>query len=502
MRVLRTMGLVGAVAISGGVYSGLEAASLGDGPTLQDDEASQIQALRQEVAQLRADNAQIEMLRHEVAQLKNDQSQDWLTDQREQEIKSLVQEVLADAQGRASLMAEGLTAGHSGSHFFLTSLDESFRMEIDGRIQVRYLMNFRDNAADGTGANSADDFESGFEIRRAKLGFEGYIASPRLGYELQLKVDRENNIIEADKIFIFYQLTDDLMIWAGEDKAPFMREELVSSKRQLAVERSVFNEQFTVDKVQGIGFVADLSQMIRVQGMVHDGFGSGKGDTDIFITQTDDFNGTGDDRETSQRYFEDGSDVAFTTRVEILLSGNWRQFKDFSSWSSDEFAVMLGGAMHYEIGETGDAFLNNNFFAWTIDGSVELNGLNFFAAMAGQHSDLDDAATVGGFDRIGFMVQGGYNFPFGEHRVEPFARFEWIDFDGTNGTNGPGRDDNLSLITLGANYYLNRHDAKFTVDVVIALDNVRDRHTGLGLLRDAEGEEGQVVVRSQFQLLF
>ncbi|MHC4422317.1 MAG: hypothetical protein ACYS1E_17205, partial [Planctomycetota bacterium] len=60
-----------------------------------------IEELRAEVAELRST----------VAQMQANQNEDWLTEQRADEIRGLVQDVLADADTRASLMQDGITAG-------------------------------------------------------------------------------------------------------------------------------------------------------------------------------------------------------------------------------------------------------------------------------------------------------------------------------------------------------------------------------------------------------
>lgn len=490
------------------VASGLTGVAPGQAASQETQPTDQIRSLQQQVAQLREANQQLQSLRGEVAQLRAGQDSHWLNERRAEEVKSLIREVLADAETRASLKGDAITAGYDGKKFVLASEDGSFKMNIVGQIQIRYLANFRDNTgstnADGElAAPAGDDFKSGFEIRRTKLEFAGHIGDPKISYAIQLAVSRTSNSVSADKITIGYKLADNVKIWAGEDKAPFMREELTSSKRQLAVERSVFNEEFTLDKVQGLGLKIKAGDAIKIHTMINDGYHSGDGGTSVFLTQEDNDGVNTGTRSTTKRHFEDATDIAFTTRIDAKLAGDWKQMKDFTSWAGEAFAAFIGAAFHYEIGETGDSFANNNFWAWTVDGSIEVNGFNFFAAAAGQHAELDDSITAEEFDRIGFLVQGGFNIPLNAgNSIEPFARFEWIDYDGTADTDDPGRDDKLSMITFGANYYMKKHKAKFTLDVVVALDNVRSRHTGLGVLRDAPGEDGQVVVRSQFQLVF
>ena len=82
------------------------------------------------------------------------------------------------------------------------------------------------------------------------------------------------------------------------------------------------------------------------------------------------------------------------------------------------------------------------------------------------------------------------------------ARFEMICVDDGLDT------DNLRMITAGMNWYIKGHSAKLTGDIVYCLDEVNAINTmgvglsGIGILTDSEGEDGQFVVRLQFQLLF
>src|SRR5439155_5453186 len=58
------------------------------------------------------------------------------------ETRAIVAEMLADAQTRTSLLAAG-GAGHDGQ-FYLASPDGSFRLNVGGQIQFRYILDFRD----------------------------------------------------------------------------------------------------------------------------------------------------------------------------------------------------------------------------------------------------------------------------------------------------------------------------------------------------------------------
>ena len=83
--------------------------------------------------------AEIAALKSRIAQLEGEQGQTWLNERRAEEVKSLVKEVLADADTRASLLAEGATAGHDGGHFWVGSADGSFLLRVSGIIQIRHV---------------------------------------------------------------------------------------------------------------------------------------------------------------------------------------------------------------------------------------------------------------------------------------------------------------------------------------------------------------------------
>ena len=485
-------------------------------------------SLREEVSALKA----------EMAQLKAQQDNSWLAERRAEEFKAMVRDVLSDADTRASLLENGMSAGHNGKHFYLASDDGGFLMEISGQIQMRYILSFQDDDDDDedgdlfeSGVPSGnlvspsvdDETEFGFEIRRAKVQFRGHIADPRLHYKVRFIANRDTNNVSADKITISYEMADGVTIWAGEDKAPFLREELTSSSRQQAVERSYLNELFTLDYVQGVGVKWDVSDEMKLAVMINDGLRSGNPKTNLHtqggssqvpvdedgepeIIEDDDGNFIGFSNEevsTVRKGFDrDRTDFAITARVDYKVSGSWGQMKDFSAWEGEEMAVFVGAAIHWEEGETGDTAFNNDFLTWTIDASIEMDGWSLYGAVVAQHSDLEHEDDVLGKNRdlYGYMLQGGYMIP--DTSWEPFIRYEYIDTDDAF-TNGFGHNyDDVEILTFGANYYLDGHNAKFTFDLVWAMDPLPLRQAGLGLQANHPEDNDQFVVRAQFQLLF
>lgn len=446
-------------------------------------------ALKSEMATLKA----------RIGELEGKQSQQWLDARRAEEVKALVREVLSDADTRASLQNDGLTAGHSNETFFLASQDGTFRLNTRGVIQVRYIFNHRNDAGDTGGGiaghTGEDDNEGGFQIARAKVIFDGYIGSPKISYKLQLAADRNDNSIGAEIVTVGYKVTDKLSISGGRFKDAFLGESNVDDHKQLAVERSIVDSVFGNGYVEGIQAVWTPVDALKLTAAFHDGAGSGS------IGGTNDFN-------------QDASNYAATVRADVKLMGKWEQQNDFSSWN-DGNALFIGVAGTYQEGESGDRQASTQFddvFKYTIDAMFKSSGFSLYGAFVGAENRNNDGAvgTLAGnagetWENMGAVIQTSYFII--PNKFEPFARYEWLNVDSDAGSEGA-----VNVFTFGANYYLKKHSAKFTLDVVWAAESLNggstfgsvsgNNATGAGLLPDTVLNEDQVTIRAQFQLLF
>ena len=128
--------------------------------------------------------------------------------------------------------------------------------------------------------------------------------------------------------------------------------------------------------------------------------------------------------------------------------------------------------------------------AFTLDASAKFGGANAFAAFI--YRNLDSGSSD--MDQYGFVVQGGV---FLNDDWEAFARYEWSDFDTAS-------MQDLNVLTLGVNRYWSHHSLKWTTDIGFAFDEVSSAYSssGSGWRTDTAGEDGQIVLRSQVQLLF
>ncbi len=414
--------------------------------------------------------AELAALREEIAQMRSSRDATWLDERRAAEVKALVHEVLADADTRATLLQEGLSAGYD-KKFFLQSNDGSFRMNIEGQVQMRYIIN---NQSDRDGApGESDDTVNGFELRRTKVGFNGHVGSPRIGYDIVLAADRNGGDVLVEDAVLSYELSDRFKVLGGRFKLPFARQELISSKRQLAVDRSSVLEYFTVNRAEQLQLQYS-GDAFKVMASFSDGANTGFDD-----------------------FAEDTAEYALTGRVDVKLAGDWKQASDLAAYE-DEFAAFMGGAFHYEQSDEGATGVDSDYWVATVDALVKSGPVSGQAAVFYADGDGD---AGGPDDAWGAFVEAGYSL---NKQWQPFARWEYLDVDGL--------DNEVQIATVGVNYHLRGHAAKFTLDAAwkYAGDNPATLGTlnggefsdGLGWAGGVNDDEDQVTVRGQFQLLF
>ncbi|MGA1516683.1 MAG: hypothetical protein ACO396_02810, partial [Phycisphaerales bacterium] len=120
--------------------------------------------------------AQIAELKAELAAMKAQNGETWLTEQRADQIRGIVQDVLADAETRSSLQSTGANAGYDNG-FFISSADGNFSMKINGLVQFRWILNGSTGGGGVSGLTQSKFHDSwGFEVRRARVDFSGTLA--------------------------------------------------------------------------------------------------------------------------------------------------------------------------------------------------------------------------------------------------------------------------------------------------------------------------------------
>lgn len=400
------------------------------------------------------------------------------------EVRAVVAEMLSDAETRSSLLAGG-DAGHDGSDFFIAG--DGFRLNIGGQLQFRYVFNIRDEDSTG-GSSRVDDFTHGFQTRRIRFDVDGELNKDWF-FRVRLNGDSGGSSDTAfDYAYAGYKFANGWKATWGQFKLPVLREEMVSSAKQLAAERSFTNSVYTQGFSQGI------------QASYEEETWRG------FIAFSDGLNSANTDFNTSENtagFATAGqAEYAFTGRAEFLFSGNFQQFEDFTSAKGSDFGFLLGLAAHWQQSDNtpvaGDE--DRDTFQYTADASLEGDSWNLYGAFIGRYQEDSIGAAQQDFNDFGAVVQGGWRFA---ENTEVFARWDAIFADSDRNLT----EDTYNFLTVGLNQYYAGHAAKATVDVVWAFEATNDLNafgslpdTGVGLI--GQTDENEVAIRLQFQLLF
>ncbi len=398
------------------------------------------------------------------------------------EVRAVVAEMLSDAETRSSLLAAG-DAGHDGSDFFIAG--DGFRLNIGGQLQFRYVLNFRDDEST-VGSARVDDFTHGFQTRRTRFDVDGELNKDWF-FRVRFRNDNGDSA-SVDFAYAGYKFANGWKATWGQFKLPLLREEMVSSAKQLAAERSFTNSVYTQGFSQGVQ-LSYKAENWRGFFAFSDGLNSGN--TDFIASEN-----------TSGFATSGQAEYAFTARADFLLSGNFDQFEDFTSAKGADFGFMLGAAVHWQQSDNtpvaGDE--DRDTLQYTIDASLEGDSWNLYGAFIGRYQQDSIGAAETDLNDFGAVVQGGWRFA---ENTEVFARWDAIFADNDRGLN----EDTYNFLTAGLNQYYAGHAAKATLDVVWAFENTNDLTafgslpaTGVGII--GQTDENEVAIRLQFQLLF
>ncbi|MEC9156808.1 MAG: porin [Planctomycetota bacterium] len=526
------------------------------GATLQEDS---LEALRADFEALRRHNEALERSNQSLAE-RNEalssslavQNQDWLDADRVAEIRGIVQDVLADTQGRTSLQDGGLSAGYSaGRGFFIGSQDGSFNLNVNGQLQTRWVFNRNPGSSPGV---SESDW--GFQVRRAKVRFQGNVIDPSWTYQINgsfegpdapgltiggpvqgpgggalvtgtigVRSPSNGGTFEFQEVFIAKQLENGIVLTVGQFKTPWMREELVDSSQQLAVERSVINEFFNQDRAVGV-MASYQSDSWSLAGSYNNGQA-----TAVY-------------QDTRYTNLSDSpTDWAFSARFQWKFTGDWSDFDSFTSDNTTETAVMVGvAAMGQQYGlnsvfarvrnvnnasSTADLSLDSTtVWGVTADISAKFSGWSIFAAAVWQYYDptiqkrdtgavplnaFNNTRSFESYNPWGFVVQAGYALTAdadGNAKWELFARYEEGNaaddrFDSIIPGQSTVEGGTPSILTVGANYFFN-DNVKFTVDWGINFAEEMSLFAQSPSVAGWESSDApdQWVLRAQMQLIF
>ncbi|MBG83392.1 MAG: hypothetical protein CMJ40_02470 [Phycisphaerae bacterium] len=457
--------------------------------------AADLDDIRQELEKVKNQN---ERMRDQIDVLRAETQQDWMTEQRAEQIKELVQDVLADADTRASLMGNGLMAGWSDG-FFLASADGRFRLNIGALMQVRLLVNIL-NGNEGDAVREDDRTRYGFENTTTRFNLGGHVFSDTQFF-MEMGFGRVDPYGFSDDIrefgtrlyegWIKQRLTENIAIKAGIFKLPFTREFLVYEGLQLAVDRSLIDYRFGLGRSQGV-------QMDMALGSIRTQVAFTNGSAALFSLRSS---------ETVPPWaaYRPDTEWSVTGRLEWLLAGEWEQFRQFTSPSHEEFGLMLGVAGTGQSQERDQSTNNpkNMLYGLTADVSADFGGASLFASMIWERQ-MDPGGDIDSLDYWGLVAQGSM---YVDPKWEIYARYEMGGpFNQVlSDPEGSGIDtQGVSILTVGFNWYLDGQDVKVTTDFGVSFDPITGFMTvdQTGWRTDPENHHAQFLIRSQLQLMF
>jgi len=415
--------------------------------------------------------AEIEQLQARVQVLQSQQQA------HQQDTAAAIDAILRDADRRSRLLADEspTMAGHDRGRFWMGSADGAFLL------RPGVLLQFRGVAAwseDGKGGGR-DSTESGFEAARARLELDGTAFTPELTYFMEFSAD-DGQDVQLHRAWVRYQFTDNWSLRVGQFKDPVHHEELTSSSRQLAVERSLVNEVLgggLSGRVQGMSLIhgghAD-SSALSAEMAVHDGLESRN-------TPWPDEAGPGG----AVQHWGIGG------RAEYRALGHWRNYTDFTARGTEKDLLVLGMGGDYTEADDAAYVLGTADVQWENAG-----GLGVYGALLLTWTDPDAGEDLLNW---GVVVQGGYMlWP----TWEVFGRYGLILLDDAVAV-GDATEDTFHEFTVGVNRYLGTngsagHRAKITIDLTWLPQGSPSRQDAIDVPAGVGG--AQVILRGQFQL--
>lgn len=516
--IARTTASIGVIGVAAALASPANAADPPAGQ-LPEDRMQQMQREIDELNERLSSLAGLEQLTRtqgdRIRELEAETGERWLTEQRVQQIRGMVTDVLKDSATRQALNPSGAYVGHD-RNFFVATPDGSFRLNFEGQIQARFAWNHLPSGAvaDSPGAASSAN-EYGFEEQSVRFNVFGNVFDPTWTYRMQFAYERDGafsgNPLRFEDVFVQKSLGGGFYVRMGQWMNFLNYEQSVSYRTLEFADRSLVNQYFSTLFVQGI-LLGWESEQVRLYGSYNDG-GNNR---DIGVIQP-----SGNE-----------TNWAFTGRAEWKPFGAWGQLADMQGWRGSPFALMVGAGINWQraagsaknrnaIGNgqlTPSILSPATLLTWAADASLRGDGWSVMAAFQGNLLyDTDDAAVAAGLDDVlslGVVVQGGV---FVTDSVELIAKYEglWVD-SGLSPATGPGyaasalNSQTMGIVSVGVNQYFQKNAIKITVDAGWALTPVRfnaglfGQAVAAGDWRASETGDGagEFVIRAQTQILF
>jgi hypothetical protein len=361
----------------------------------------------------------------------------------------------------------GVTAGYENKRFFIGSDDGNFVLKPWIHFQGRYTLNYREDLH----GHNDDDTQDGFEIRRARLGFDGNMFGKDFTYFINWATNRQNSTLTVksstgatvgtttapvggapilEEAWVKYRFHDSpYLVKFGQMHDPLDHENIVGSKYR-APEASLQGDILgnTDTFTQNLDFIYDNGGPVRVEAGPNDGIRAAN-------TNFQDYPNNGV-----------GYDGGFAGRVEYKAMGNWKDYDQLSSYGDKKDLLVFGsgadysyGGAYYTLSHTLDVqyaspsgwFLYACYFGRYTNhqkGIPSPSGIS--VSYTGSPEDAGKDTYEPSVDlQLAYLIDG---------HIEPFVRYEYLRLAGT-----PAKSqNNVHDLSAGFNYYFYGHNLKFT----------------------------------------
>ena len=492
--------------------------------TAVDGGGATLEALLQRIDSLERKNKSLDT---QVADLKALEGEKWLSEERAGQIRSVVEDVLADSESRASLRQDTMTAGWNDG-FFLASPDGRFKLEVGGFIQPAFMWSSINPPEDDP---SLDQLPNRYGFGSGgfnELIFKGHVFSPAIQFMVKtnfvfnqavgIAADSTNSVQGSDSgqlqlldAWVRINFSDNWSMRFGQYRLPYAREQLVVDQYQMGVSRSIVSRNYGLWYSQGLEFQFqgdDMRWNLSVD----------NGATDNVLG---DFKSVGSEPLNSPWYSQQTS-FSVNTRAEWKPFGAWNDFNSFTSPMGEQAGMLIGLSFHSQTSQPLDFTkttnttqdLNNSWNSVTLDGQWNFGGASVFASAYYNYIESNAsylatslqpprAADLGSINAYGFTLQPAIYI---DPKFEIFSRYEYANWTSSNASNFRGgpwdQAGPLSIVTVGLNWYLDGQDLKWTTDVGTTIGSP----VGGSYIDTASGwrgsAEGEMVFRTRLQLIF